>query len=245
MVARDGLAVYENYTTGEVTMSGYRICIWIGIVGVLLFAVGIWPIAHLIPPIAPSQSADAVAVIYAEGALSIRVGIMIAMFGAAMLCPYFAVLSVLIKRIEGGNAPLAMTVAISAAIVIACFFLGLLFLTVAAFRPDRAPELTQFMNDFAWLMIVTPAAPGVVMLLCSGMAILGDSAVEPLLPRWVGYMCFWVGVLLIPGALAILFKTGPFAWDGILAFWMPFGAFFIAVLVLAMQMLKTTSRTDT
>jgi hypothetical protein len=234
--------MYEIRAAGIVNMSGYRICIWSGIVGVLLFGAGIWPIAQLIPPIAPSASADAVAAIYAEGALSIRVGIMIAMFGAAMLCPFFAVLSVLIKRIEGGNAPFAMTVAISSAIVIACFFLGLLFLTVAAFRPERTPELTQFMNDFAWLMIVTPAAPGVVMLLCSGMAVLGDQPAEPFLERWVGYMCLWVGVLLIPGALAIMFKTGPFAWDGILAFWMPFGAFFIAVLVLASRMFKAVDR---
>jgi hypothetical protein len=221
---------------------GYRICIWSGVIGLLLFALGIWPIAHLIPPIAPSESAEAVATIYADGTLGIRVGIMIAMFGVALLCPFFGALSVLIKRIEGGNAPFAMTVAISAAIVIACFFIGLLFLTVAAFRPERAPELTQFMNDFAWLMIVSPAAPGVVMLLCGGIAVLGDSAAKPLLPRWLGYLCLWVGVLLIPGALAIMFKTGPFAWDGLLAFWLPFGLFGVAVLALAIQMLKSADR---
>ncbi len=221
---------------------GNRICIWIGIAGFMLFGLGIWPIAGLLPPIAPSQGADAVAAIYAEHALSIRVGIMIAMFGVAFLCPYFAAWSGFIKRAEGGNAPLAMTIAISSAIVIACFFLGLLFLTVAAFRPERAPELTQFMNDFAWLMIVTPAAPVVILMLASGVAILGDSAEHPVLPRWTGYFSLWTAVLLIPGALAILFKTGPFAWDGLLAFWVPIGLFGVWVIVMAMQMFKALGR---
>jgi len=33
-------------------------------------------------------------------------------------------------------------------------------------------------------------------------------------------------ILFIPGGLIAFFKTGPFAGDGILTFWLPFAVFF-------------------
>ena len=55
----------------------------------------------------------------------------------------------------------------------------------------------------------------------TGVVILGDKRAVPILPRWVGYMNLWTGVLLLPGLAVGLFKVGPFAWNGALAFWMP------------------------
>jgi hypothetical protein len=54
---------------------------------------------------------------------------------------------------------------------------------------------------------------------------------------WVAYFNFWVGLLSLPGALIPLFKTGPFAWDGLLAFWLPLVVFGIwgPVMIWAMQ----------
>jgi hypothetical protein len=221
---------------------GYRACIWCGILGFALFGIGIWPIAHFIPPVAPSGSAADVATLYAGHSLRILLGSMIAIFGATMLAPFFGAMTIIFKRIEGDRAPLSTSLALSATLVVSFFVLGLLLLTVTGFRPDRAPELTQLLNDLAWLVIVSPAAPGVVMLGCAGMVVLRDKSAEPLLPRWTGYMSLWLALLLVPGALAILFKTGPFAWDGLLAFWIPFGLFGLWVMVMAQQMLKALGR---
>jgi hypothetical protein len=38
--------------------------------------------------------------------------------------------------------------------------------------------------------------------------------------RWVGYLNAWVAVLLVPGVLVLFFNTGPFAWNGVLVFWL-------------------------
>jgi hypothetical protein len=40
-------------------------------------------------------------------------------------------------------------------------------------------------------------------------------------PRWFGYLNLLLGFLLIAGTFVYLVKTGPLAWNGLLAFWIP------------------------
>ena len=37
---------------------------------------------------------------------------------------------------------------------------------------------------------------------------------------------------IVPGGFAYFFRTGPFAWNGLLAFWIAAGAFFVWILVM-------------
>ena len=46
------------------------------------------------------------------------------------------------------------------------------------------------------------------------------------MPRWVAFLNFFVAFSFLPDPLAYFFKTGPFAWDGLLAWWVPVAAFF-------------------
>jgi hypothetical protein len=50
--------------------------------------------------------------------------------------------------------------------------------------------------------------------------VLGDRGETPVLPRWAGYLNFWVGLLFCPAALAYFFKSGPLAWHGVFVFWL-------------------------
>lgn len=54
-----------------------------------------------------------------------------------------------------------------------------------------------------------------------------------------GYLSLWVCVGLVPGVLCLWFKTGPFAWNGVLTLYLAFlvvGAWFAAVIVLLLRM---------
>ena len=46
-------------------------------------------------------------------------------------------------------------------------------------------------------------------------------------PRWVGYFNIWMALLFTPANILVLFKTGPFAWDGFFIWWIPFTAFLL------------------
>ncbi|MGG2007397.1 hypothetical protein [Novosphingobium resinovorum] len=54
-------------------------------------------------------------------------------------------------------------------------------------------------------------------------------------------MNLWTGLLLLPGFAVGLFKTGPFAWNGVLAFWVPavvFGIWFNLMIVAMLAAIK-------
>ena len=71
-----------------------------------------------------------------------------------------------------------------------------------------------------------------------GFATLADKSAEPVFPRWSGFVNLWLGTLFLPGGLIVFFKTGPFAWDGFIAFWIPFAAFALWFLVMTPVLLR-------
>lgn len=218
------------------------ICTWSGPVGFLLFGIGVWPLAQFLPPPAPSLSAQEIADIYSSNTIGIRLGAVIVMLGASLFSPFFAQISVLMKRMEGEAAPWATTQLLSATLVVLTFFLGPVLFSVAAFRPERSPELTQLMNDLAWIEMIIPVLPAFVQTLAIGFAILGDRNTQPVLPRWSGFFSLWVAVLFVPGCLTAMFKTGPFAWNGLLSFWIPAVLVGLWANVMAFLMVKAIKR---
>jgi hypothetical protein len=52
------------------------------------------------------------------------------------------------------------------------------------------------------------------------VAIFRDINPEPLFPRWVAYYNIMSAWLMAPATLIGFFKTGPFAYDGLLSFWL-------------------------
>ena len=40
-----------------------------------------------------------------------------------------------------------------------------------------------------------------------------------MLPRWLGWFNLWAQIIYLPGILIPYFKSGPLAWNGLLAFW--------------------------
>jgi len=120
------------------------------------------------------------------------------------------------------------------------YFAGLFFMA-ASFRPNYPPELTNLLTDLGFFLFVGAAIPAFVQNVITGAAILSDKRADPVMPRWVGYMNIWTGVLLLPGCVICLFKVGPFAWNGLLAFWMPavvFGIWFNIMIWAMMRAIK-------
>lgn len=219
-----------------------KVCIWSGPLAGLLFVIGLWPLAHFIPLIDPLYSAEEIAAIYQSNTIGIRLGGIAIMFSASFNAAFFGAIYTFIRRIEGGNGPYAITQALAGTVLVVFIFLPAMLFTVTAFRPERPAELTLLMNDFAWLALIIPTPPGIVQALAVGFAILADKSPQPLLPRWAGYMSLWVAVLTMPAPLAVMFKTGPFAWNGILAFWVPAGIAGIWLVVMLIAMLRSAGR---
>ena len=63
----------------------------------------------------------------------------------------------------------------------------------------------------------------------------------PIFPRWLAFYNLWSALLMAPGSLIPFFKTGPFAWDGLFAFWLPatvFGIWFVVMQVMVLKAIR-------
>jgi hypothetical protein len=203
------------------------VCAWCGLAFALLFLVGLWPIANFVPPLAPSLSAEAIAAIYQQNTLPIRFGTLLLLACSGLMCPFVAVIALQMRRIEGDRFPILTMTLISAGTLNVMFFiLPAVIWTAAAFRPERDPELTRLLNDLGWIAFLMPFTTFIIQNFALGFTILGDKRPRPVFPRWLGFFNFWVAVLFIPGGLLTFFKIGPFAWNGLFVWWIPFLVFF-------------------
>jgi hypothetical protein len=202
------------------------VCVWSGAVFVALFMVGFWPLANYLPPILPSASAAEIAAMYQEHTLQIRLGLVLMMLAFALILPFAAVISIQISRMEGLPSVLSYTQLAAGSSNAVLAIIPCLLWTTAAYRPERSAESIQIFNDMAWITFLWPVGTFVVQVVALGLATLGDKNERPICPRWFGFFNLWCAVLFMPGAMLTFFKTGPFAWSGLLVFWLGVVAFF-------------------
>lgn len=203
--------------------------------------IGWWLLAHFVPPPLPSWGPEEIAAFFASNTTGIRVGMIFMLIGIGFYFPFVGLISDQIKRMERDSSTLAYTQLVAASMSAAIVLFPLMFWAIASFRVDRSPELVQLLNDMAWLITAMTFAPGVFQNLAIGFAVLNDKNPVRIFPRWVAYMNFWMAVLFLPAGLMLFFKTGPFAWNGLLAFWMPlvaFGIWFNVMIYALFQAIK-------
>ena len=217
----------------------HRIAVWCG----TIFTIGLpfgWGIvtSFLLPPVSPSATAPDVAVFFAEGGVLQKVGLMIALASVGGLLPMASVLGDQMRRMEGPRPVWAQTQLTCATLLVWLLSAAFVFFAVAAFRVDRDPQLIQLMHDLGWLTFITPVAMVVLWMASVGAAILSDRNKPTVMPRWVGYLSIWAALLSAPGFAALLFHSGPFAWNGLLSLWVPLVIFLVWWITLTVYLLR-------
>jgi len=202
-----------------------RVLIWCAPVMLVIWVIGFVFFARFIPVPSPNQTALQTAEMYAHRHTGIRIGLVLTGLGTVLLAPFLVVVSVQMQRIEGLSSPLAWLQLTMVPLVIVEFIFPVFFMQAAAFRTDRSPEVTQALNDVAWLLFVGVVSTAIVEWLSIGACILQDQRSEPIFPRWFGYQSLFVALSFFSGTVVVFFKTGPLAWGGAIAFYFPIAAF--------------------
>jgi hypothetical protein len=115
---------------------------------------------------------------------------------------------------------------------------------VAAFRPERNPDLTLLLNDMAWLIFIAPVGMLVVQNLSLALGIYFDARPEPVFPRWVAHLAILSAVVMTPAVCAVIFISGPLAWNGIISFWCRLGAFALFLVVMFFALRRAIKQQD-
>lgn len=210
-----------------------KVCAWCGAALVVTFIVGWAIIAGFVPPPSPTKNADEIAAFFAAHQTRVQVGLFACLVGSAFLAPFTGVLSTQLKRMEAGKGhTISSTQLVSGCGVAVGFTLGLIFWYGAVYRPLEAPAITQRLNDLAWFVWVSWAYLPAAQTIAVGAAILMDKRPEPVMPRWVGYLSLWCALFYLPGGFAVLFKSGPLAWNGLITWWFLVIAYFVWVVAI-------------
>lgn len=226
-----------NTSARQFKWTTQKVCVWLAPI-MVLFWLGGFLIADFLPIPAPGDSADDVAAMYEEDRTAIRVGLMLTIACAAWLAPFVGIVSAQMKRAEGKSSPLAYAQLAMGALLILEFVYPMMMLQVAAYRGNRPAETIQAINDLGWMLFVGVVSTVFIQLVVIGLAILQDERTNPVFPRWAGYFNLWVALMMAPGSLLPFFKDGPFAWNGLLTFWLVASAFTTWLLVMAYLLLK-------
>ena len=199
------------------------------IVMALMIFIGSFVLTGWLPPPSPSLSPEAFAEIFSPEHYARRIGVLLMILFSPLYVGFAAVLATQLKRIEGEHHVMAnLQYVVSAAGL--CLFMvpGFIWLAISC-RPGISPELIMVLNDLAWFMFLAGAAPTILQWISIGLAILSDASADPIYPRWLAYLNFWLALGAVSGQVIPFVKSGPFAYNGLFGFWVVAAVFFIWV----------------
>ena len=79
------------------------LCIWSAVLFVVVFTIGLWPLAHFLPAHAPTASAEDIAALYQARPWQMRLGLFVMMGCSGLVCAFVAAITVAMKR-KGDDA---------------------------------------------------------------------------------------------------------------------------------------------
>ncbi|MHB8465499.1 MAG: hypothetical protein ACYDH6_14115 [Acidimicrobiales bacterium] len=213
---------------------------WVPLLAILLTAFVLFP--GFISPVSPRASAKEVAAFYRGDLSRIRYSmILFNWFGVALI----PLVMLIAERMRGmaHRTPVirycVIAVAGGAPIV---FLTSTVFWLVAAFRPDRLPELTLLTNDLAWMSFTCGVPFLVALFLFIALAVAWDDQPHPVFPRWFAWFNVAVAAVVAPAGFAGLTSSGVFAWDGLVSFWVKNVAFAVWIVVMAVVLRPALER---
>jgi hypothetical protein len=219
------------------------ILVWWAIVFAVIYGVVLWLLLDMVPPPTAKLSATQIAHWYAVRHTKIRIGAVIASWTSAFMVPLSIVVAAQMSRQERGQKVWSVMTVVGGGLMSIFLVLPPLFWGVAAFTPTRAPQITAIMHELGMLTLTTTDQYYVFMWVAVVViCLLPVSVTNSPFPRWFGYLSAWIALMFEAGAFAFLPRTGPFAWNGLLVFWVPLTLFGAWIAVMSRLLLVALKR---
>lgn len=191
--------------------------------------VGSFVMTGWLPPPSPSLSAAEIADIFSPDNYRMRIGVLLMCLFCPLLLAFSAAIAAQLKRIEGSHHVMANLQLVSAGAGLCLFLIpGFIWLAIS-YRAGTDPGLIMVLNDLAWFMFLAGGGPTILQWCCIGLAILGDKSANPVYPRWLAFLSFWLAIGAVPSQIIPFVKSGPFSYSGLFGFWFPATVFFLWV----------------
>jgi hypothetical protein len=221
-----------------------RFASWLGVIGLLVAGTGQFTLLGMLPPLHPSWTAAELADYYRSHQATILAGAICLQCGFTALMFFFMSITVFVRKMEGEGRLWTYTYLGGSVVANVQAVLAYAFFTTGALRATRPDDLILLMNDLSTLLLMAIVAPAWLQFGILGFAILGDQQPAPVFPRWVGYLNLFAAAGSLPSAFVGYFMRGPFAWNGLIGFWISAAVFGIWMFVMIFQSLKAIGRLE-
>jgi hypothetical protein len=213
---------------------------WLGVIWISAFLV----FPGFVHPMSPALSAEQVAAFYRdpENLPRIRYGMIVFNWFGVGLIPILALIALQIRRMAHRTPIFSYAIVACAAGGPTIFLMADLFWLVAAFRPERDPQVTLLLNDLAWVTFSSQVGFLIAQSVILALSIYLDRQDRPVFRPWVAHFNLVVAALLMPAAFVGAAMTGPIAWDGLLTFWVRNIAIAVWIAVMAVVLARATLR---
>lgn len=193
------------------------ICYWSIPFFYTLFGLIFVRLGRIMPPQSPTASVEDIAAYMKAPNLGMGIALLALTLGLASLAS--GVIVVQMKRMEGVSPvlPYGYLAALAVAGVPGCLFPGFVF-ALGGFRPEYDAQIQVMLYDLGFLSFVGSIGCFIVQYLVFAIAIFLDRRM--IFPRWLGYVTIWALVTELVAVPIWVTRTGPFAWDGLLSFWL-------------------------
>lgn len=208
--------------------------------------IGLW-LTHHLPPAGAGTSAEHIARMMNDHHTQVQIGGLLLMMGGVTYGTFGAVRSYWIWRMEpDGSFPwLTVVSIITVAADTACTLITCTMFAVVGFRAgDISPDSVQALNDMTMFLILFITSPMILECILFAVAIFNDRSVPRIFPRWLAWLTIGAAVFVIPASLIGFTKTGAFAWNGFMGFWVPIVAFGIWANALNLLVLNAIKRDE-
>ncbi|BBY82694.1 hypothetical protein H7I53_21735 [Mycolicibacterium pulveris] len=193
-------------------------------------------------PMSPTMPVEEVAAFYRDETARIRYSMILFNWFGVGLIPIVMLLVMQVRRMAHRTPILSYSLIACAAGPPTLFLIANMFWLLGAFRPERAPELTQLFNDLAWITFTILVPYMIAQCLLLALAIYWDHQERPIFKPWVAHLNILVAVALMPAAFTALSFDGPIAWDGLLSFWVKNIAIAVWIVVMGVVLGQTIRR---
>lgn len=226
-------------------MTSMRIGLWCNWIFVALTVVGWLGIAHFWAPAHADLSAEATKEWFTEThRTGVLVGCTLFYIAAGLLTPGSIAMGLMLSRIEGRLPLWSITTAVSGVFISLIIFFNCCAWIVAAYRKEAGADVIQAWYDWAWFAFLLGWIYLTIEMVATAVVELLDKRPTPMVPRWFSWLTLAGAVSIFFAAGPAFFKSGPFAYHGLLAFYLPVVVWGGYISITTWFLMKETRRVD-
>ena len=227
----------------EVSIVKQKFGLWSSWIFIILTIIGWLGIGHYIAMAPADLGLEKTKTYFIETyRMRILVGCTIFYIAACFLAISSAQFGIMLAKVEGKRPLWAIVTAVTGEFISLIIFFNCCAWAVAAYRSESGADVIQSWSDWAWFAFLLGWAYLALEMIASALAELSDKRDKPMAPRWFSWATIAGSFGLIGAAGPVFFKSGPFAYHGILGFYVPVAVWGLYLALTAWFMYKELDR---